>query len=178
MRLAKILALLLPIALSAEEKPAPAKAVFIISGLECGSCVYMVQTQLAGTDGVKEVEVLQGLEGFARVNYDPKLISEHQIAQAVREAPGLHGMPYIATMKLRVPGFSQHVAQVKALFEKWKPMVELEVWDERQGDLIVFFAELTKDAKGAVPKGWSLAQLSDGLRALGLKHEILSPDVL
>jgi hypothetical protein len=43
------------------------------------------------------------------VSYDPKLVSEHQIAQAVREAPGLHGMPYIATMKVRVPGFSQHV---------------------------------------------------------------------
>ncbi len=120
-------------ALHAADKPAPAKeanTVFVISGLECGSCVYMVQNQLANTDGINEVEVLQGLEGFARVKFDPKRLSEHQIAQAVREAPGLHGMPYIASMKLRVPGFSQHAAKVKALFEKWKPMIELEVWDE------------------------------------------------
>ncbi len=162
----------------AGEKPAPAKAVFVVSGLECGSCVYMVQHQLSQTPGIAEVEVLQGLEGFACVNYDPKLVSEHQIAQAVREAPGLHGMPYTATMKLRVPGFSQNIAKLKALFETWKPSIELVVWDEHAGEIIVNFNELKKDAKGAFPRGWSLAQLTKGLQELGLKFEILSPGEL
>ena len=175
MRLRALFASLLAFSLHAAEKAAPTKAVFFVSGLECGSCVYMVQNQLSQTPGIAEVEVLQGIEGFARVNYDPKLISEHQIAQAVREAPGLHGMPYIATMKLRVPGFSQHSAKVKALFETWKPSIELLVWDEHAGELIVNFQELKKDAKGAFPRGWSLAQLTKGLQELGLKFEILSP---
>ncbi|HRH94756.1 MAG TPA: heavy-metal-associated domain-containing protein [Prosthecobacter sp.] len=175
MRLSALFALLLSLALHAEDKPAPTKTVFVVSGLECGSCVYMVQHQLSQTAGIVEVEVLQGLEGYANVSYDPKLVSEHQIAQAVREAPGLHGMPYIATMKVRVPGLSQHVTQVKALFEKWKPSIELVVWDEHAGELIVNFNELKKDAKGAFPRGWSITQLEDGLKKLGLKFEILSP---
>ncbi|MBE7494500.1 MAG: heavy-metal-associated domain-containing protein [Verrucomicrobiaceae bacterium] len=178
MRLSALLALLLFVTLHAEDKPTPAKTVFVVSGLECGSCVYMVQHQLSQTPGIVEVEVLQGLEGYANVSYDPKLVSEHQIAQAVREAPGLHGTPYIATMKLRVPGFSQNATQVKALFEKWSPSIELVVWDEHEGVLIVNFAELKKDAKGAFVRGWSIAQLEDGLRKLGLKFEILSPGVL
>jgi hypothetical protein len=100
------------------------------------------------------------------------------IAQAVREAPGLHGMPYIATMKLRVPGFAQHATKVKLLFDKWKPWIEVVVWDEHAGDLIVNFVELKKDDKGAFPRGWSLAQLSGHLRTLGLKYEVLSPGEL
>jgi copper chaperone CopZ len=178
MRLSALATFILSLALHAEDKPAPAKTVFVVSGLECGSCVYMVQHQLSQTPGIVEVEVLQGLEGYANVNYDPKLVSEHQIAQAVREAPGLHGMPYIATMKLRVPGFSQHATKVKSLFEKWKPSIELVIWDAHAGELIVNFAELKKDAKGVLPRGWSLSQLAEGLQGLGLKYEILSPDTL
>jgi hypothetical protein len=40
---------------------------------------------------------------------------------------------------------------VKALFEKWKPSIELVVWDEHAGELIVNFNELKKDAKGRLP---------------------------
>jgi len=178
MRFPATFAILFSFSLHAADKPAPAKAVFTISGLECGSCVYMVQHQLSQTPGIAEVEVMQGIEGYASVSYDPKLVSEHQIAQAVREAPGLHGMPYIASMRLRVPGFSQNSTQVKALFEKWKPSIELVVWDDHAGELIVNFAELKKDAKGAFVRGWSIAQLEDALKKLGLTFEILSPGAL
>ena len=178
MRLPAAFAILLSFALHAAEKPAPAKAVFVISGLECGSCVYMVQTQLTQTRGISEVEVLQGVEGFARVSYDPKVITEHQIAQSVRDTSALHGMPYIASMKLRVPGFSKHAAEVKALFDAWKPFIALDVWDEREGDLIVNFTELERDAKFVLPRGWSLSQLEAGLKKLGLAFQILSPDTL
>ena len=173
-----VLAVLRPLFLHAADQPTHAKAVFTIAGLECGSCVYMVQTQLTQTRGISEVEVLQGVEGFARMSYDPKVITEHQIAQTVRDTAALHGMPYIASMKLRVHGFSQHAAKVKALFEKWKPTVELVVWNEHEGELIVNFAELERDAKLVLPRGWSLSQLAEGLQGLGLKYEILSPDTL
>lgn len=170
------------------DKPAPApaaKAVFIVSGLECGSCVYMVQHTLSQIRGIAEVEVLQGLEGFAKVSFDPKIISEHQVAQAVRETPGLHGMPYIATMKLRVPGYAQdgNAAKVKALFHRWKQWIEMIVWDEREGELHIHFHELKKDAKGALPRGWSYTQLTEALQSpapkgLGLKCEIIEPGQL
>lgn len=165
------------------DTPAPAaKAVFIVSGVECGSCVYMVQYTLSQTPGIAEVEVSQGLEDFARVSFDPKVITEHQIAQAVRDAPGLHGKPYLASMKLRVSGYAQNgnAAKVKALFDRWKQWVELEVWDEREGELHIHFRELEKDAKGTTPRGWSFAKLTEALQApapkgLGLKCEILEP---
>lgn len=176
MRALTAILLLGGLALHAEEKPSPAKAVFVVSGLECGSCVYMVQNQLSHTSGIAEVEVFQGVEGYARVNYDPKLVSEHQIAQAVREAPGLHGTPYIATLKLRVPDFAKNASQIKALFAKWKPAVEMEVWDEKQGDLIVYFEELKKDSKGVFPRGWSLAEFSKSMKTLGLTFEIRTPE--
>ena len=178
MRYLAVWALLLPLTLRAADSPAPAKTSFTFAGRACGSCVYMVLTQLTQTRGISEVEVLQGVESFACVSYDPKVITEHQIAQTVRDTAALHGMPYIASMKLRVPGFSQHAAQVKALFEKWKPAVELVVWDEHAGELIVNFAELQRDAKLVLPRGWSLAQLAEGLQSLGLKYEILSPATL
>lgn len=176
MRLTVLFSLLLSFPLHAEEKPSPAKTVFVVSGLECGSCVYMVQHQLSQTAGIAEVEVMQGIEGCARVNYDPKLVSEHQIAQAVREAPGLHGTPYIATLKLRIPNYAANAARVKALFDSWRPAVEMEVWDEKQGVLIVYFTELKRDSKGAFPRGWSLAQLAWGLKPLGLSFELQAPE--
>ena len=49
---------LLALVAHAGEKSAPAKAVFVVAGLECGSCVYMVQHQLSQTPGIVEVEVL------------------------------------------------------------------------------------------------------------------------
>lgn len=177
---------LLPLLTAAADKPAPtAKAVFIVSGMECGSCVYMVQHTLSQTRGIAEVEVLQTSESFARVSFDPKVISEHQIAQAVREAPGLHGMPYIAKMKLRVSGYAQNgnAAKVKELFDRWKPWIELVVWDEREGELHIHFHELNKESKKVAPSGWSLAQLTEALQApapkgLGLKFEIIEPGQL
>ena len=93
MRFLALWAVLLPLSLHAADKPAPAKAVFTIAGLECGSCVYMVQTQLTQTRGISEVEVLQGVEGFARMSYDPKVITEHQNAQTVRDTAALHALP-------------------------------------------------------------------------------------
>ena len=150
---------------------------FVISGLECGSCAYMVQYQLSQTQGVVEVEVLQGLADFARVTYNPAQISEHQIAQSVREAVGLHGTPYIATLKIRIAGYAKQSAKVKALFEPWKSWVGFEKPDTHPDELILSFQELKPDAKGATPRGWTLIQLADGLQRLGLKLEILTPDM-
>ena len=142
----------------------------------------MVQYTLSQTPGITEVEVLQTLESFARVSFDPKIISEHQVAQAVRETSALHGTPYLASIKLRIPGYSQEgrATLVKAAFDHWKQWVELEVWDEREGELIIHFLPLEKSAKATNPRGWSLAHLTEALQApapkgLGLMFQILEP---
>lgn len=178
MRLPAAFAVFFSLSVHAGDKPLIEKAVFSICGLECGSCVYVVQTQLTQTRGISEIEVLQHAGGFARVSYDPRLISEHQIAQSVRETYALHGMPYIASMKLRVPGFSKHAGEIKAMFESWKPLIALQVFNEHEGELIVSFSELERDAKFILPRGWSLSQLQAGLKKFGLAYQIVSPDQL
>jgi len=178
MRLPAVFAVFLSLSVLAADRPLTEKAIFTISGLECGSCVYVVQTQLNQTRGIAEVEVLQHAGGFARVSYDPRVVSEHQIAQSVRDTSALHGMPYIASMKLRVHGFSKHSGAVKALFEAWKPLITLEILDEREGELTVNFSELERDNRFILPRGWSLSQLQAGLKEFGLAFQILSPDQL
>jgi copper chaperone CopZ len=166
------------LAAAEEEKPSSARAEFVVSGLECGSCIYIVQLQLSQTPGIADAEVLplDYPDGLARVDYDPEALTEHQIAQAVREAPGLHGMPYLAGLTLRLPGFSRHADRVKALFETWRPWIELVVRDESAGELLVKFHELKRDdASGRMPRGWSLAQLTEGLRDLGLEPGFETP---
>jgi copper chaperone CopZ len=173
---------LLPLAAPGADRPRPSQVDFCISGLECGSCVYSVQQALAETPGVSEVEIVQMLDSHARIIFDPKVVSVHQMAQAVREAFPLHGNPYLATLRLRIPGYSHEgkAAQIKGVFARWKKWVKMEVLDEREGELIIHFLPLEKDASRSRPRGWGLAELTEALRApapkgLGLEFRILAP---
>lgn len=55
-----------------------------------------------GDKGIQDVTVVQIIDNYANVTFDPAVVSDQQIAQAVREAYPLHGMPYLATLKLSV----------------------------------------------------------------------------
>ena len=166
--------------LLAADKDKPAKTTFVVSGLECASCVYVVQYALSQTPGVTDVEMVQSVENFARVSYDPKMITEHQLAQTVREAPPIHGMPYIAAMKLRVQGYAEkgNAVKVKAFFAKWKDLVEMNVMDESKGELLVHFQPLEMHDDKPTPRGWTLQQLANVIqepapKGLGLKVEVI-----
>jgi copper chaperone CopZ len=168
---------------AAEKKPDLAHRTFYISGLECASCVYMAQQAIAETQGVERVDVVQMLDSFAKVAYDPKALSEHQIAQAVREAPPLHGMPYLASLKVRVADYAKegNATKVQALFERWKKWLEVVVMDEREGELVIHFLPLAKAAETQGPQGWSLAMLDQALSSpppagLGLPYEVVKQD--
>ena len=171
--------LLLVSPLIGQEKPKPKKeTIFQVEGMECPSCVYMVQQSLTETAGVENVQVDQGfLGGTAKVSYDPKQVSEHQIAQAVREAVPLHGNPYLAMLQVNVSGYAKadNASQIKALFEASKQWVDFIVLDEAKGQLLIRFHPLEPDAKGVLPKGWSLASFTDLLKKLELKYEIVEP---
>lgn len=160
--------------------PELAQRTFWVSGLECGTCVYMAHQSMTETKGVAEVEIAQMLESAARVTFDPKVVSEHQIAQAVRDSIPVHGTPYLATLKLRIPAYSQagQAARVNALFARWKKWIEVEILDEREGQLAIRFRPLDKDPKTQGPRGWSLALLEQTLKApapagLGLDYRIV-----
>jgi copper chaperone CopZ len=151
--------------LCAADKPQPVTRTFFVSGVECGSCVYMVQQAVSEAKGVSEVSVVQVIDNYANVTYDPKMVSEHQIAQAVRDAIPIHGMPYLATLKLRVPAYAKSASKVDALFARWKDWLEVERVDKAKGEFVLHFLPLKADAKKAGPQGWSLAQFTEAMKA-------------
>lgn len=147
---------------AAEKHPS---VTFYVSGVECGSCVYVVQQSITETKGVADATVVQLIDSYANVVFDPKLVSEHQVAQAVREALAIHGKPYLATLKLHVPDYAKHAAKVDALFARWKDWVQLETVDKARGDLLIHFNELKTDPGKSGPQGWSLAQLAAAMKS-------------
>ena len=147
---------------AAEKQPA---MTFYVSGVECGSCVYIVQQSINETKGVADATVVQMIDAYANVVFDPKVSSEHQIAQSMREALPIHGKPYLATLKLHVPDYAKHAAKVDGLFARWKDWVELETVDKAKGELLIHFHELRIDPKKTGPQGWSLAQFAAAMKS-------------
>jgi hypothetical protein len=91
---------------------------------------------------VSDVAVVQVIDSFANVTFDPQLVSEHQIAQAVREAYPLHGMPYLATLKLRLPDYAKHAAKADAVLTRWKDWITVKRVDQTKGEFEIHFLPL------------------------------------
>jgi copper chaperone CopZ len=149
----------------AADKPQTITRTFYVSGIACGSCVYMVQQSIAETKGVKDVTVVQVIDNYANVTFDPKVVSDHQIAQAVREAYPLHGMPYLATLKLRIPEYAKNATKVDAVLARWKNAIKAEVADKAKGEILIHFEPLQVDESKTQPQGWNLAQFTEALQS-------------
>jgi len=156
------------------EKPKPVTLTFYVAGVECPSCVYSVNYSISQLKSVSDVTAGQWIENYANVTFDPKVVSVHQIAQAVYDAPPLHGTPYTASMKLFIPDYAKgdNARKVDALFAKWKSAIEVEVADKAEGKLILHFQPLKVEEKKTGPQGWTLEELRRGLESLGLKHQL------
>ncbi len=170
--------------LCAADKPRPITQTFYVSGVECGSCVYMVQQAVSAVKGVSEVTVVQVVDNYANVTFDPNIVSIHQIAQAVTDAAPLHGIPYQATLKLFIPDYAKenNSRKVDALFSKWKSWVEIETADRASGEFILRFQPLTIDARMTDPQGLRHEDLFQALQSpspqgLGLKIRIAEEKV-
>ena len=173
-------------ALSDAPTPPAAKEVrtFYIQGLECGGCVYMVQHALSETKGVLSHEVVQSLDSYAIVSFDPARLSEHRVAQTVREAMPVHGTPYLPSLRLRVDAFAQCAPILEAVLAKFKHLVRLEVLRPDRGEVALHFlpleAEKTPVSPTAhAPKGWSSADLREALDQAGpagqaIRYQILA----
>ena len=61
--LAALFLALPPNCLHAADNPASSLVTFYVSGVECGSCVYMVQQAVTEAKGVEDIKVAQGFEG-------------------------------------------------------------------------------------------------------------------
>jgi copper chaperone CopZ len=160
---------LLTAALHAAE---PVTRTFYVSGVECGSCVYMVQQSVTETKGVSDATVIQLIDAYANVAFDPTALTEHQVAAAVSGATPLHGKPYLATLKLTVTDFPKHAAKIQAAFAAWKDEVWLDVLDRAQGELEIHFHDFKTAPTKPGPRGWSLSQLDATLKALGASYTL------
>lgn len=133
-------------------------------GVECGGCVYMVELALRETKGVTSVEVTQGVECRATVTYNPLLVGDHRVAQAVREATPIHDEPYTAQLKLRIRGYPEQAAAVHSVFERWKDSVSIAVLDPDKGDLLLSFLPLKIGSRSEGHTGWSLSLWAEAAR--------------
>ena len=144
--------------------PGSVTRTFYVTGIECGACIYLVQLSASERKGVLKADVEQTADSYANVTFDPLLVSEHQIAQAIREAMPLHGSPYQARLKVRVGQYAKHAAAVALLFERWRAWVRCEVLDEGKGELLVHFLPLQTGSAQTGATGWSAAVFREALQ--------------
>ncbi len=151
---------------------------FYVAGVECPACVFAVNDSVRRLPGIEEVVDGQNNSSYINVTFDPAKVSAHQIAQAVTEAFPLHGVPYLATLRLIVPGYSEGetAAQVAGVFAKWKDWIEFEAVKPAKGELVVKFRPLAGDPAKPVAQGWNHAVVQEALVKVlpaGIKVEMV-----
>lgn len=153
---------------AAAEPPAtkPVTLTFFVSGVECVSCVDVICRSVSGLDGVKDIALTQMIDSYANITFDPKTVSVHEIAQAIYEAPGLHGRPYEPTLHLTLPDYAKadNASKLDALLAKQKPWVTADLIDKAKGEFILRFKPLDEDDKPG-PQGWTFFDFAKALHA-------------
>ncbi len=175
-----LLGLILPLALSAAEKRSGAAATvtFYINELKCSSCASSIEESVRKVPSVTKIEDLSESTGYARISFDPKVASYHQIAQAVFAAAPVHGDPYVASVKFTIPEYSKggNAAKVDAVFAQSKNDIRVECKNKKAGEFSLFFNPLTVSAAKKGPQGWNTDAFVQAIsgpapKGLGLKIE-------
>lgn len=171
---------LLAVGLPAADKPAAGAVTltFFLGGVECPSCMYSVWQSLNEVKGIADAEMQQRIDSFANVTFDPAVISAHQIAHAVSGAFALHGRPYEAMLRLRVPDYARkgNAPRLDAVFARNKEWLEVETVDKAKGEFVLHFRPLKPAEAKKGPQGWSQAAFlaevrSPAPKGLGLALE-------
>jgi copper chaperone CopZ len=141
---------------------------FFVSGLECAACTESVRQSIYGLDGIQKVLMKEGLEGYASITFATKTVSAQQIAQAVYDAPPLHGTPYEASLRLKVADYAQpdQAAKINNLLANQKSAITAEPdWDAKD-QLIIRFLPLENQAPAPprTARGWNPSQLTEALK--------------
>jgi len=146
---------------------------FYVAGVECPACVFAVNDSVRRLAGIDEVIDGQNNASFINVTFDPAKVSAHQIAQAVTDAFPLHGAPYLASVRLVVPGYAEggNAAKVAGVFAKWKDRVDLEVAKAGTGELVVRFRPLASDPAKPEAQGWSHRTLLEAIPGVVIVKE-------
>lgn len=153
------LSVLTAVALAADKPdvaPQPVTLKFLISGMECGGCTAMITQSLEQVKGISGID-LEIIGGCGNISFDPRVASAHQVAQAIADALPVHGKPFAAALRFRVPEYAKdgNSAKVDAVFARWKDSVDVEMVDRANGEFIAHFLPLKIDEKKPGPQGWN-----------------------
>lgn len=147
-----------------KQAPAPVTLTFYIAGMECSACSDFINSALCQVKSVTGVQV----ESFGTMNvsFDARTASAHQVAQAVAEALPLHGKPYEATLKIRVPDYTKggNAAKVDAVFAQQKQWISVETIDKARGEFAIHFLPLKADKNKMEPQGWDPVRIVHALQ--------------
>lgn len=166
----------------AAEKPAvvphPVTLTFYIAGVECSACSSFINEAAYKVPSVKEI--MPEEINVVNISFDTHVASAHQVAQAISEALPIHGKPYEATLKIRVPDYAKgdNAARVDAVFAKRSEWVKAELLDKAKGEFAVHFLPLKVDPKKAGPQGWNPGHFGHAIhdpapKGLGLAFAIV-----
>lgn len=157
----------LTLATAAEPTSPPVTLTFWVSGVECVSCVDVIVRSVTELKGVKDVALTQMIDSYANISFDPKEVGVQEIAQAIYEAPGLHGRPYEPTLHLTVPDYAKGDMAVKldALLAKQKSWIKADLIDKAKGEFILRFEQLEEEDKPGA-QGWKFFEFAKALQAI------------
>lgn len=180
LRLLSILSMA-PFVQAADPQGAGAKTATVtlyLSGVECPGCAYSVNYAISQLKGVGEVVSGQWVDDFVNVTFDPGVVTVHQLAHAVFDAPALHGVPYQASLKLIIPDYARegNARRVDALLRGWADWAEVELVDPGKGHFTLKFRPL-KPGVQLGPQGLALEKIIEAVsapapRGIGLRLEI------
>jgi copper chaperone CopZ len=148
---------------------------FYLTDVKCAACVSFLENSIRSVPGVQELDGLTETSGYARITFDPRRATPHQIAQAVTDTLQLHGEPFVASLKLLVPEYAQaeNTAKVDALFARQKDFVTLECRNRTKGLFQLRFQPQAKAAGQNSSAAWRPDHLLAALKALGLTAQFV-----
>lgn len=161
----------------------PVTLTFFVSEIECSSCVEVVKQSVQHMKGVSGVKMEQRLDSVANVTFDPALVRPHDVALAVRDTVRLHGLPYEARLRLRIPACIQpeNRALIESKLAQLSPHLQFRLVDPDVGE---YSADLKLPAEDqpAIKTWWDFDQLEKALRmpqphGLGLKFEWVKEEI-
>ena len=160
--------------LAAAEPAKPVTVTFYINEVKCSTSANAIDESLRKLPSVTKVDDLSESTGFAKITFDPKTVSHHQVAQAIFATAPVHSDPYVATLKFSIEGYAKgdNAAKVDALLAKHKADVRAELKNKARGEFVLNFEPLRAAGKKG-PQGWSFGEFASAVEALGLEATLL-----
>ncbi len=150
-------------------------ATFYISDVKCAACVSFLNDSMQTVPGVNMVDGLTETSGYARISFNPQKATHQGIAQAVAETIQIHGEPFKAFLKLRIPAYPQesNTAKVDALIAKQKDLVTFECRNREKGLFAIHFKPVTSPQPAGAASVWKPEQFLKAVKELGLEARLV-----